>query len=117
MNANSSTLSIETTTTDWTLAYSNPSSTMYVTVTGNEYEVPTVTATATLLLIDPCQTITITSTDIIDFSVNRTKTNIGTTLLWYTDNNSLCPLSDPNFTVTISPPGTNATNLPVFSIF
>lgn len=89
---------------------------MNVTVTGNEYEVPTVTATATLLLIDPCQTIAIISTDITDFSVNKTKTNTGTTLLWNTGNNSLCPLSAPNFTVTSSPPGTNATNSPVFSI-
>ena len=69
-----------------------------------------------LLLIDPCQTIPITSTDIIDFDVPKTKTKTEATLLWYTGNNSLCPLSVPNFTVTSAPNGTNAANEPVFTI-
>jgi hypothetical protein len=112
----SSSLNLSTTTTDWTLAYSNPGTTMTVTVTANENSAVTVTANVILLLIDPCQTIPITSTDIIDFIVPKMTTITGTTLLWYTGNNSLCPLSAPNFTVTSSPIGTNAANEPVFTI-
>jgi hypothetical protein len=110
MGALNSTLNLSTTTTNWTLAYSNPSTTMAITVTANENSAVTVTANVILLLIDPCQTIPITSTDIIDFIVPKTKTITGTTLLWYTSNDSLCPLSAPNFTVTTSPVGTNGAN-------
>ena len=89
---------------------------MIVTVTANENSAATVSANVILLLIDPCQTIPITSTDIIDFDVPKTKTKTEATLLWYTGNNSLCPLSVPNFTVTSAPNGTNAANEPVFTI-
>ena len=54
LGALSSTLNLSTTTTDWTLAYSNPSTTMTVTITANETSAVTVTANVTLLLIDGC---------------------------------------------------------------